>query len=411
LRRDFPETFWWGTAASSPQTEGSAPASDWLAFERAGRVPPSGDGNGFGSRYADDFRLYADHGLTHHRLGIEWARIEPDEGERDAAAVEHYRAMLESARDAGIAPWVCLHHFVLPTWVAPGGAGFCDQRARDYFWRRHVEFVAETFGDLVFGWQPVNEPVVYGVNGFVSGVNPPGSSDMTIAMQAIEGAHLANLISWEILRETGKPVATVHALQPIFAADDSSETADAVNRVERIVWSSWIIAIREGVLRVPGREPIDVPAFRDAFDLIGFSYYNAFTVRAPLSLSSYPSDADVGPMGYAPWSEGIGLVLDRLATEFPDKPLLIAEHGIGTTDDAWRCRFLRESLDIVAGRLAAGIDIRGFFHWTGIDNYEWAQGWNIPFGLFDVNRDPKASAALMHEVATTRRVPVTERTG
>jgi len=100
----WPEGFWWGTGASSAQTEGASPASDWWDWEQAGRVPISGSGNGFATRYAEDFALLADLGLTHHRLSIDWARIEPEEGRRDEAAVEHYRAVLSSARDAGIEP-------------------------------------------------------------------------------------------------------------------------------------------------------------------------------------------------------------------------------------------------------------------------------------------------------------------
>src|SRR5262245_53774611 len=97
----FPASFWWGTGASSTQAEGAAPASDWFLYEKQGKMPPSGDGNGFGTRYAEDFELYAQYALTHHRISIEWARIEPEEGRRDPAAIEHYISMLTAARDAG----------------------------------------------------------------------------------------------------------------------------------------------------------------------------------------------------------------------------------------------------------------------------------------------------------------------
>src|SRR4029079_1180805 len=122
----WPEGFWWGTGASSAQTEGASPASDWWDWEQAGRVPISGAGNGFATRYAEAFALLAHLGLTHHRLSIDWARIEPEEGRRDEAAVQHYRAVLTAARDAGIEPWVTLHHFVLPRWVAERG-GFLHE--------------------------------------------------------------------------------------------------------------------------------------------------------------------------------------------------------------------------------------------------------------------------------------------
>ena len=100
----IPSDFWWGTAASATQAEGAAPASDWYASERAGRVPPSGEGNGFGTRFAEDFELYAQYGLTHHRLGIDWARIEPEEGRRDDLAIEHYREILGRGARRGRQP-------------------------------------------------------------------------------------------------------------------------------------------------------------------------------------------------------------------------------------------------------------------------------------------------------------------
>ncbi|MEY2461662.1 MAG: beta-glucosidase, partial [Acidimicrobiaceae bacterium] len=141
------DTFWWGTGASSTQCEGAAPASDWARWEKLGRAPESGQGNGFGTRYAEDFALLAEHGLTHHRLSIEWARIEPRQGERDNEAVEHYRRVLEAAHAAGIEPWVCLHHFTLPGWFGDDLGGFLHEKTGRYWWARHVDFIAETFGD------------------------------------------------------------------------------------------------------------------------------------------------------------------------------------------------------------------------------------------------------------------------
>jgi beta-glucosidase len=137
----------WGTGASATQCEGAAPASDWWDWERAGHAPLSGDGNAFTTRYSEDFRLLASLGLRHHRLTIDWARVEPEQGRHDQAAVARYRDMLTSAREAGVQAWVCLHHFTLPRWFAEAG-GFLAERNLGEFWARHVDFVAETFGDL-----------------------------------------------------------------------------------------------------------------------------------------------------------------------------------------------------------------------------------------------------------------------
>jgi beta-glucosidase len=382
--------FWWGTAASSTQAEGAAPASDWYALERPGRVPPSGDGNGFAERYAEDFALYAQHGLAHHRLSIEWARIEPEEGRRDDAAVEHAVEVLTAARDAGVSPWVCLHHFTLPGWFTEmGDGGFVDDRARSYYWARHVAFCAETFGDLVFGWKPVNEPAAY------AGIYPHTKK----RFEMLGAMLLAQRDAWRELRGGGKPVATVHNLSPIFTVADTVPADSMRDRLEAMIWDVWMRADRDGVLALPGRAAREVPDLREACDLVGFSYYSATGVDAEGAIVPYPTSARVGEMQYAPWSEGLALVLHRLHDELPGRPLLICEHGVGTDDDAWRCDVLRESLTLVERAIADGVDVRGFFHWTGVDNYEWDHGFDVAFGCFTRDREPRASAELLQSYA------------
>jgi beta-glucosidase len=382
--------FWWGTGASSTQAEGAAPASDWYALERSGVMPRSGDGNGFADRYAEDFALYAAHGLSHHRLSIEWARIEPEEGRRDEAAIDHVTQVLTAARDAGVAPWVCLHHFTLPGWFTElGEGGFVDDRARSYYWARHVAFCAETFGDLVFGWKPVNEPSAY------AAVYPHRKR----LFDVLGAMLLAQRDAWRELRGGGKPVATIHNLSPVFTVADTLPADQMRDVVETLTWKVWMQADRDGVLELPGKAPREVPDLREACDLVGFSYYSALGVDAEGKITPYPTTARVGPMGYAPWSEGLGLVLHRLHDELPGRPLLICEHGVGTDDDAWRCDVLRESLGIVESALDDGIDVRGFFHWTGVDNYEWNHGFDVQFGCFTRDREPRGSAELLKEYA------------
>lgn len=392
----IPDGFWWGTAASSTQAEGAAPASDWAAIEAAGRAPRSGDGNGFGTRYAEDFAVLADHGLAHHRLSLEWARLEPEPGHHDAAAIEHYRDVLTAARDLGVAAWACLHHFTLPGWFSVDERGFPDRHSREYFWPRHVEFVAETFGDLVFGWQPVNEPTAYAFLGWRGGGFAPGRNDAEQFAEALEAIHLATFDAALRLRQTGKPVASINNLSPIFpiGTGDAAEAEARARRFDERMWGCWIGAVRGGTFAVPGRAPIERPELRDAFDLIGFSYYNAVSMGADGRFGRYPLDGTPGPLGYVPWSEGLYHVLARLSEELPGVPLLVAEHGIGTTDDAWREAFLRDSLGHLVSAIDDGADVRGFFHWTAVDNYEWLAGFDVPFGLFDRERTPKGSAAL-----------------
>jgi len=400
----WPSGFLWGTGASSTQCEGAAPASDWWDWERAGRAPLSGDGNGFARRYAEDFGLLAELGLRHHRLSLEWARLEPEPGRHDAAAVSHYRAVLEAARHAGVVPWVCLHHFTLPRWFASAG-GFLVEANRTEHWRRHVDFVAETFGDLVGGWKPVNETNLYAQIAYRSGGFAPGHRDAQEAAFVSEAIHLATAEAAVRLRQTGAPVASVFALSAIVAQDDSTETASRMTRLRESLWSPGIGLFRDGVLRVPGRAPLERPDLARSFDLYGFSYYAALGVKHG-EIALHPPGAPVSPLGYGIWADGLGRVLDDLHTALPGVPLLVAEYGIGTDDDAERARYIERGLAITRDALARGIDVRGFFHWTAVDNYEWLHGYDVRFGIMDRERKVRASArVLARETGGAPRAP------
>ena len=390
---EWPSGFWWGTGASSTQCEGAAPASDWWDWERAGRAPDSGEGNGFGRLYAEDFSRFAALGLTHHRLSLEWARLEPEEGQHDAEAVAHYRAVLSVARAAGITPWVCLHHFTLPRWFAQRG-GFTVPANRTEYWRRHVDFVAETFGDLVGGWQPVNEANIYPRLSYRGTGFAPGLDDRELWLDAIEGIQLATAEAAVRLKQTGAPVSSVFSLSCEVVLDEEPATQRIAASFRARNWDDWLGLFRHGVLALPSRPPLERPDLIGSFDLIGFSFYANLGVRAG-QIVPYPAEAPVSPLGYTIAAEGLDLVLRRLQDELPDTPLLVAEYGVGTDDDQQRADYLRRGLRVVHEALARGIDVRGFFHWTGVDNYEWLLGYDVSFGLFDLARNQRDSAAVL----------------
>jgi beta-glucosidase len=394
---EWPDGFMWGTGASSTQCEGAAPESDWIDWERAGRAPASGDGNGFGTRYAEDFRLVAALGLTHHRLSIEWARIEPERGRHDEAAIAHYRDILSAARDAGITPWVCLHHFTLPRWFAAMG-GFLVKANRTEAWARHVDFMAETFGDLVGGWKPVNETNIYPIAAYRGGGFAPGHNDREEVAVVSEAIQLATAEAAVRLQQTGAPVASIFSLATVAAHDDDPATLRLVDRIYATSWTSGLDLFRDGVLRVRGREPIERPDLAGAFDLIGFSYYLTLGVEAG-RIVPHPPGAPISPLGYGISSDGLRLVLDRLHETVPGTPLLVGEYGIGIDDDAVRGAYLEAGLQITNDAIARGIDVRGFFHWTAVDNYEWLHGFDVSFGIFDRMRTVRPSAAVLQREA------------
>lgn len=411
---EFPADFWWGTGNSSTQCEGAAPASDWMAWEQTGQAPTSESGNGFAENYASDFNLLAEIGLNHFRLSLEWARLEPAAGQYDRSEIERYREILRAGRDMGLNMWVTAHHFTLPHWFTEMG-GFGDERMRQNHWVRHIEFLAETFGDLVFGWKPINEPQAFALCGWLLGIHPPGIVDLSAAAHMLVATHLANHEAWRVLKEGPQPVATIHNLSPVIPITSSDDDIRAAELLDELTFGIWINMITDGVLRIPQIPGVEVPApiedneFIDAFDVIGFSYYNATGVTsAPEMVDTggvlpvpYPADHEVGPLGYVPWSGGLEMLLNRLDAELPTKPLLISEYGIGTTNDTVRVRHVEEGLRITSDAITRGVDLRGFFHWTGVDNYEWLYGYDVPFGLFDRDRNRRPSAGLIAAHART----------
>ena len=391
----WPKRFLWGTGASSTQCEGAAPYSDWIEWERAGRAPVSGDGNGFAKRYREDFALYRSLGLTQHRLSIEWARIEPEEGRVDEAAVAHYRAVLAAAREEGIEPWVCLHHFTLPAWFAAAG-GFLEPANRTGAWLRHVERIAERFGDLVAGWKPVNEPNAYAFLGWLGMGFPPGVRDTAAFLAALEAIELATAEASARLRQTRLPVASIRSLSPIVALDE--ESAGTADFIDTCNWRAWMRLHRDGVLEIPGRAAIERPDLAGNVDVIGFSYYFTLGLRGG-SVVPYPEQARRSPLGYGVSADGLRLVLERLHRELPSMPVLVSEYGIGTADDGERAAYIEAGLAIAQEALARGVDLRGFFHWTGVDNYEWIHGYDVEFGIVGRDRTVRPSARVLSREA------------
>ena len=254
---EWPEGFLWGTGASSTQCEGAAPASDWWAWERRARTAVRRRQR-VRHPLRRGLRLLAALGLTHHRLSLEWARLEPEPGVHDPAAVAPLPGVLRAALDAGVAPWVTLHHFTLPQWFLDAG-GFAVEANRVDTWRRHVDFVAETFGDLVAGWQPVNEVNYYARAAYGGRGWPPGRHDRAETAVVDEAIHLANAEAAVRLRHSGAPVASIFGLSPVVAMDDEPSTRSTADALIAYHWTPWVGLVRDGVLARAGPRPRRTP--------------------------------------------------------------------------------------------------------------------------------------------------------
>lgn len=381
--RNFPAGFSWGTASSATQSQGATPADNWWGWEQAGKAPRSAGGNDFDKLYATDFALLADWGLDAYRLSLDWARIEPRPGQYDRQAIEHYRQILLAGRDAGLTMWVCLLHTALPAWFAAEG-GFLSPTASTT-WAQHVDFIAETFGDLADGWMPINNALAYAQKGYLNGTFPPGHTSQEEFLTVLQALHQADFEAALRLRQSGQPTSTNEALLPLHPADGSEDAAAVTTLVDSVVWGSWLAMAR-------------TPKYEHAFDQYGFSYYFTAAINSSGDFLPYPAGEPVGPQGYVPWAPGLGEVLTRLNTELPGKRFLVSEIGYGGDNDTARAAYLQAALDQIHNAVAGGMDITGVHFWTAVDNYEWLNGYDVSFGLFDRHRTPRPSAHLLQSL-------------
>jgi len=350
-----------GAAWSATQAEGASLASDWFAHEQAGAAPPSADGNGAVSDLDADARQLADAGLDLVRMGIDWARIEPAEGRIDRAALETYRERITSIRSTGLAVWVTLADGVLPGWFAVDLNGWRDRTSRSLLWPRHVERCADAFGDLVDGWAPITRTVAAARAAFLVGTAPPAVRSPQKFIETVRGGHLAALESWRVLRGGRAPVAACYEVGPVRAADERVTSSRRARALEETLWC-WTEGFRDGVLHLRRLPPVQVPAMRDAFDVVGLFPEGELVV-----------DSD-GGLYRRHGPEHLLATLHRAAEEGPDRPLMVLSQTVaaGAADDPADLERLDEALAQVDAARRDGIDLRAWLWEPAVDGYRIA---------------------------------------
>jgi beta-glucosidase len=366
----FPPTFRWGTTSSSTGCEGVAPRADWSAWEAEGRAPRSSDGNGWATNFADDIALLATIGTNSIRITVEWARVEPYPDTIDGEAVDRYRRMLEAARGAGLEPWITLHDGSLPGWFSDDARGFRDEHARGYYWPRHVDRCAEWFEDVVAGWVGIDDPTGWALRGHIWGTRPPGRRDSLVARDALLGAIDANHAAWKLLRGGGAPtmcVIAVHDPHVDRAADESTHPDVAA-------WA-YLGALQNGLLALPAIGSIELPHLVESFDYMGIAHIaERKDEAARLTECVY-----------------------RVAEARDPRPIIIAANGIATDDEEARDEYLRGVAQQLRLLREDRVDMVGYFHHTGIDGYEWNDGFARPRGLIDRTRALKPAGEFLQQ--------------
>ncbi len=398
----FPADFRWGTATSSHQVEGGNDANDWSDWESMpGRIH---DGSRSGSaaewwagRAEEDLERARRLGQNAHRLSLEWSRLEPEPGRFDDRAFGRYAEILRAERANGLTLMVTLNHFTLPRWIARRGAWLADGTV-DAF----VELARRavlSLGPHVDLWCTQNEPNVLALMAYAQPHWPPGLASMPAAFRAFSNLLTAHARAYREMHRVA-PAARVGIVVNMPVLDPAREKLGdrVVASVQDWAFSGAMLAAFEtGVLLPPLTPwPKRIRGLERAFDWFGVNYYGrylvAFDTTAGREFFGRRVHSETVHTEWNDWGEpypgGLTAQLVRLARL--RTPLYVTENGIMDATDARRPAFLREHVAAVAEAVARGSDVRGYFHWSLLDNFEWSEGWSAPFGLHALDRVTQA---------------------
>lgn len=415
----FPPGFAWGVAASAHQVEGDCANNQWAAWEKRGRIK-SGDRAGLACDWwrnaEQDFDLARSLGVNALRLSLEWSRIEPKKGQWDQAALDRYRVMLAGLRDRGIRPFVTLHHFTNPIWFEEQGA-FENPESVPLF-ERYTRQVMEALGGLCRDWCTFNEPNVYAALGYFLGEFPPGRTGRFLrAARVTRNLCLAHAAAYRTIHsvQSGSNVGWAQH----YVVFKPRRPESAVDRwlcgfIDRRFNENFAESIEVGIAPFPLHKfGAALPEVKGTCDYVGINYYSrlraGFHLNSPrtmffkLTVPPHKPQGDHGievPYGEA-YPEGLRQAVARFKSF--NKPVYILENGVPDRDDRIRPWVLRSIVEQMHIRLSEGVDLRGYFHWTLTDNFEWNEGWHLRFGLIELDpqtqaRRPRPSAKLYEEI-------------
>lgn len=468
-------SFRFGVATAATQIEDDNPHTDWWAFtapepEGAGQGVPVGDAvRGF-SKALEDVALIAQTNLDTYRFSVEWARVEPVRDAVDEDALDHYGALLDGLVEAGITPMVTVHHFSNPAWVDDPRVSGCSGGPSDTHlcgWSHpeggpliveevaeHAALIAQRYGDRVDDWATVNEPVNYLLAAYGVGVFPPGKQLLLTDFDGLIDTYRNYLAAHAAIYDAIKANDTVDADGDGVAAHvgltlnsvkwaparDNAPSADpadlaAADRMDYVYHRMVPRAVTEGGFDPDLDGTLDEPhpEWAGRLDWLGVQYYSRQGVSAEppaiplLELMICFGEFDFGTclppddpskwvpdMHYEYWEPGLYEVLAGLSETFPELPLVVTESGIATNEGKRRAEHVVRSLEQIHRAVAEGADVRGYFHWSLMDNFEWAEGYLPRFGLFFVDfdtyaRTPTEGATVLGEIAGARRLTSAQR--
>lgn len=436
----FPDGFLWGTATAAYQIEGAATEdgrgpSIWDTFSHTPGKTLGGDTGDIACdhyhRWPEDLEHIAALGVHAYRFSISWPRVQPGgKGPLNRTGVDFYKQLLDGLHERGIRPVVTLYHWDLPQELED--AGGWPARATALRFAEYAEHMARELGDRVEMWSTLNEPWCSAYLGYASGVHAPGRVEPAAALAAVHHLNLGHGLAARAVRSE-RPDAKVsvtlnlHVVRP--ADPDSADDRDAVRKIDAVANRAFLGPIMEGAypedLLADTAHVTDWSFVRDGdastvrapVDVLGVNYYSTqIARRVPPGQSTSQDDGhatgagspwvgadDVGfvrppgpytAMGWNIDPTGLAELLTGLGRTYPDLPLMITENGAafadqigadGAVHDPQRINYLHGHIAAVEEAIDAGVDVRGYFAWSLLDNFEWSYGYDRRFGLIYVD--------------------------
>lgn len=397
----FPKGFLWGTATAAHQVEGSNANNNWAAWEaQEGRIL-SGHTAGlacdwWGGRWKEDFDRAVETGQNAHRLSIEWSRVQPRPDVWDEAAIDYYRQILRGLRQRGLTAMVTLHHFTDPLWLTEMGAWENDQTPA--LFEKYVYKMVEALKEYTNLWVTINEPNVYAIMGYFFENFPPGKSDLKTC----------SIVLKNMIRGHAAAYRSIHSLQPdasvgIAQNYQSFQPAHAWLPLDK--WlarfmhnnfnAAFTNTLRDGKFKFVFRTE-DIPEAKNTQDYFGLNYYTRTLVTLDLTNKkdnfikvAFPKDARISDNGHIAnvpdgFYEGI-----KFARSY-GLPVYITENGVEDYDDDLRPEYLIGHIHQMWRAVNNNWPIKGYFHWSLVDNFEWERGWTQRFGLWGLDTETQA---------------------
>ncbi|HVS58806.1 MAG TPA: glycoside hydrolase family 1 protein [Candidatus Saccharimonadales bacterium] len=400
--KSFPKSFLWGASTAAHQVEGgthnqwsvwelehatelakhakervmtTAKAAghtlDWKAIAAKASKPEnyvSGRGVDHYRRYEEDFDLLEELNLNAFRFSIEWSRIEPEEGAWNAAAIEHYRAYIKSLRRRNIEPIVTLWHWTVPVWFSE--LGEFEKATNLKYFERFVQKMADEFGNDLRYVITLNEPAVHVLLSYLWGARPPQQRNVKMALRVFWNLARAHKSAYAILKQKNIAlrVGVSYAIANVQPKRAGSILHGISAKLAAYVSSWWFLN------RIKRHQ-----------DFVGVNYYSTEYKDARPYQNQNPSHP-VNDLGWYMEPEGLYPMLTQVWRRY-GKPIIITENGVADSRDQYRRWWLEQTMLAMQKALSDGVDLRGYLHWSLLDNFEWDYGWWPEFGLVHVDRE------------------------